>query len=87
MRFTNDSSMEVDQCGIDSTMAIDIMHEAKSKIVRQNPNAIYMTSRNESLLEKQINQNKLCTKYPVFKDVKGQWSYDYKAEEKKRFKA
>ena len=27
------------------------------------------------------------TRYPVFKDVKSLWTYDYAAEERKRFKA
>lgn len=33
-----------------------------------------------------LSFNKQCTKYPVYKDVKKLWSFDYKAEEKKRFK-
>ena len=47
----------------------------------------YLRERRESLVEKQITKEKLATKFPVFKDVKGSWSYNYAAEEKKRFKA
>jgi len=38
------------------------------------------------LTEKEINKRILATKFPVFKNVQAMWSYDYKAEERKRFK-
>jgi hypothetical protein len=36
--------------------------------------------------EKLLGPNSQCTRYPVFKDFKKLWSYNYAAEEKKRFK-
>ena len=36
--------------------------------------------------EKLLGPNSQATRYPVFKDVKSKWSFDYAAEEKKRFK-
>jgi len=45
-----------------------------------------MRERYESLTEKQITKERIATRFPVFKDVKKLWSYDFAAEEKKRFK-
>lgn len=45
-----------------------------------------MLSRKDSLLEKDLNKNNLATRFPVFKDVKGMWYYNFAEEEKKRFK-
>ena len=46
----------------------------------------FMTRLNESLTEKQITKERVATRFPVFKNVGKLWSYDYAAEEKKRFK-
>ncbi len=45
-----------------------------------------MTRRHESMTEKDIGKDRVATRFPVYKDVKKLWSYDYAAEEKKRFK-
>lgn len=37
--------------------------------------------------EKQVGKDKQATRYPIYKDVKGQWNFNYTAEERKRFKA
>ena len=37
--------------------------------------------------EKLLGPQRQCTKYPVFKDVSKCWSFDFAAEERKRFKA
>ena len=39
------------------------------------------------MTEKDIHKDRVATRFPVFKDVKKLWSYDYAAEEVKRFKA
>ena len=46
----------------------------------------FMTKLNESLTEKHITKERIATRFPVFKDVKKLWTYDYAGEEKKRFK-
>ncbi|CDW78176.1 UNKNOWN [Stylonychia lemnae] len=96
MRYQNESAMEDETMDLRRSSSNDndslqfpnqqTKLEQQTKIQTLDPNSIYMASRNESLIEKQINQNRLATKYPVFKDVKGQWSYNYEAEEKKKFK-
>jgi hypothetical protein len=42
--------------------------------------------RNYSITEKDITKEKIATKFPVYKDVKKLWSYDFASEEKKRFR-
>jgi len=37
--------------------------------------------------EKTLGPRSQATRYPVFKDVQKLWSFDYQAEEQKRFKA
>lgn len=37
--------------------------------------------------EKLLGPTRQATRYPVFKDAKSFWSYDYAGEERKRFKA
>ena len=47
-----------------------------------------MLSRSDySNIEKQLGKDRQCSKYPVFKDVKRLWKFDYCKEETKRFKA
>eukprot|EP00347_Sterkiella_histriomuscorum_P007792 403347545 len=66
---------------------IDIRSELPKSLVKFADNRkTQMTSRSDSLLEKQLCKDKLATKFPVFKDVTSSWSYNYDVEEKKRFK-
>ena len=37
----------------------------------------------ETVVDAKYNQ---CDRYPVFKNISHNWRYDYKAEERKRFK-